>query len=152
MELMWCRFEADERILIGRLVAFSCLMSLMIGCGNPHGTVKVSGNVVVDGQPPPGPGTLSFTVVEPASGFPSRPAMAKFGNDGKYVVTSFDPGDGLVPGKYKVSVECYETPPNMEGKPVKSYIDAEYMNGETSGLELDIEPGSSPVVFDIVLD
>lgn len=125
----------------------------ILGCGgNPHGTVKVSGKVTVNGETPPGPGTISFTVATPASGFPSRPAMAKFDTSGEYTVTSFDPGDGLVPGHYKVAVECYETPPNMEGKPVKSYIPKKYMNGETSGFELEIEPGSKPVQFPIAIE
>lgn len=123
-----------------------------IGCGNPNGTVKVAGAVSVGGEQPPGEGTITFTPVEPASGFPKRPAMAKFGTDGQYVTTSYEPGDGLVPGSYKVAVECYETPPNMEGKPVKSFIDKKYMNGETSGFDLVVEPGGKPIQFDIALD
>lgn len=121
------------------------------GCGNPHGTVPVSGKVTVKGESPPGAGTISFTCVEAASGFPQRPAMAKFDTDGAYQVTSFSPGDGLIPGKYKLAIECYETPPNMDGKPVKSYIDAKYMNGETSGFELDVEPKARPIQFNINL-
>ena len=121
------------------------------GCGNPNGTVKVSGKVTVDGQTPPGAGTITFTVVEPADGFPNRPAMAKFDVDGEYTATSFEPGDGLVPGSYKIAVECYETPPNMDGKPVKSYIDDRYINGETSELELTVEPGAKAIDFDIKL-
>jgi len=129
-----------------------CLLLAVAGCGNEHGTVKVSGKVTVGGDPPPGPGTITFTVVEPASGFPNRPAMAKFEDDGDYAATSYDPGDGLLPGKYKVAVECYETPPNMDGKPVKSFIAKKYMNGETSGLEIDVEPKSSSIDFDIELE
>ena len=130
----------------------AALMCTLVGCGNPHGTVKVSGKVTVKGQAPPGPGTITFTVVEPASGFPNHPAMAKFGEDGRYTVTSYEPGDGLLPGKYKAAVECYETPPNMEGKPVKSHIAKKYMNGETSGFELNIEPKSKPVEFNLDLE
>ena len=128
------------------------LVVFTAGCGSPHGTVKVFGQVTVNGEKPPGSGTISFTSVEPAAGFPNRPAMAKFGTDGSYEATSFDPSDGLVPGKYKIAVECYETPPNMDGKPTKSYIDKKYMNGETSGFELNVEPGSKPIRFDIDLE
>jgi len=128
------------------------LVSCILGCGNPHGTVKVSGVVTVNEEAPPGAGTITFSVVEPATGFPNRPAMAKFDTDGRYTVTSYDPGDGLVPGSYKAAVECYETPPNMDGKPVKSHIDQRYMNGETSGFELIVEEGSKPIEFDIKLE
>lgn len=131
---------------------FLGILLFAMGCGNPNGTVRVAGSVSVGGQQPPGEGTITFTPVEPAAGFPKRPAMAKFGTDGEYVTTSYEPGDGLVPGSYKVAVECYETPPNMEGKPVKSFIDKKYMNGETSGFDLVVEPGAKPIEFDIALD
>ena len=90
-----------------QLRAFIAGLALLgiTGCGNPNGTVKVSGKVTVDGQTPPGAGTVTFTVVEPADGFPNRPAMAKFDVDGEYTATSFEPGDGLVPGSYKIAVE-----------------------------------------------
>jgi hypothetical protein len=77
--------------------------------------------------------------------------MAKFKADGAYVVTTYDPGDGLLPGTYSVAIECYETPPNMEGKPVKSFIDKKYMSPDTSGFELSVDPKSRPVVYDILL-
>ena len=78
--------------------------------------------------------------------------MAKFGTDGAYAATTYEPGDGLLPGKYKVAVECYETPPNMEGKPVKSRINKKYLNGETSGLAIEVEPNSKPMAFDITIE
>lgn len=131
---------------------FLAFLALTLGCGNPHGTVKVTGSVTVAGEHPPGPGTVTFSVVEPAEGFPNRPAMARFDVDGQYEVTSFQPGDGLVPGRYSVAIHCYETPPNMEGKPVKSFIHDKYMSPTTSGFELSVEPKSKPMVFDIDLE
>ena len=77
--------------------------------------------------------------------------MAKFEVDGAYRATTFDPGDGLLPGTYTVAVECYETPPNMEGKPIKSYIPEKYISPTTSGLQLTVEPKSKPVVFNLEL-
>lgn len=108
--------------------------------------------VTVAGEDPPGPGVVTFTVVKPAEGFPNRPAMAKFGEDGEYSATSFEPGDGLLPGEYAISIECYETPPNMEGKPVVSYISEKYMKPASSGFVLTLEPKSRPVVLDMDLD
>jgi hypothetical protein len=140
-----------RKTLIPFLVAAVGLLGI-IGCGSKHGTVPVSGTVTVNDQPPPGAGTVLFTVVEPAAGFPNRPAMAKFDESGEFSVTSYEPGDGLIPGSYKVAVECYETPPNMDGKPVKSYIDEKYMSGATSGFELTVEPGSKPIQFDVQLE
>ena len=123
----------------------------IVGCGNKHGTVPVSGTVTVNDQPPPGEGRVTFTVVEPAEGFPNRPAMAKFDESGEYSATTYDEGDGLLPGHYTIAVECYETPPNMDGKPVKSYIDEKYLTGQTSGFEITVEPGSKPIQLNLKL-
>jgi hypothetical protein len=126
---------------------------MILGCGsNMPQTVPVSGRVTFDGQPPPGPGTVYFLPKEAAEGFPSRPATGDFDKDGNYKVKTFDPADGLMPGKYIMHVECWETPPNMEGKPVKSYVPEKYQSVETSGLKLDITPdmGSQTVNLDVV--
>jgi hypothetical protein len=103
----------------------------------------------VNGQPPPGPGKVIFTPAEAAKGLKQRAGFGRFESDGRYAAQSFKPGDGLYPGKYLVGVECWETPPNMEGKPVKSHIDEKFINPEESGLELVVEPGSGSVDFDI---
>jgi hypothetical protein len=111
----------------------------------------VSGVVTVDGRDPPGMGKIMFTPTQPAAGFPRRPGIARFDVDGAYQVQSWDPGDGLVPGLYKVSVECWETPPNLEGKTVKSYIAKQHLSPSTSGLELTIEPDAGSVEYNIEL-
>src|SRR5207244_1962164 len=121
-----------------------CALLLLViadGCGNrlPQ-TVQVSGRVTFDGQAPPGPGTVYFLPQEAAKGFPSRPATGDFDRAGYFKAKTFEPDDGLMPGKYTMHVECYETPPNMEGKPVKSYVPSKYQSAATSGFELEITP------------
>jgi hypothetical protein len=122
---------------------------ILLGCGTEHGTIPVSGFVRVKGAPPPGEGKVIFTPVEAAGGFTQRAGFARFGSDGRYAAQSFKPGDGLFPGRYLVAVECWETPPNMEGKPVKSHIDPKYTDPHKSGLELVVEPDAGSVDFDI---
>ncbi|MDX1943842.1 MAG: hypothetical protein SFU86_00430 [Pirellulaceae bacterium] len=114
---------------------------LLAGCGDdlPR-RVPVSGQVLFDGGPCPGRGTVYFLPLEGAEGFPLRPATAEFGVDGKFRVATFDAGDGLLPGKYQMHVECYETPPNMDGKPVKSHVPPQYQSAQTSGFALEITP------------
>ncbi|HZN36316.1 MAG TPA: hypothetical protein VFB80_20950, partial [Pirellulaceae bacterium] len=94
--------------------------------------------VTFDGQAPPGPGSIYFLPQEAAEGFPSRPATGDFDKDGNYKVKTFDPGDGLMPGKYTMHVECWQTPPNMEGKPVKSFVPAKYQSAASSGFSVEI--------------
>ena len=59
--------------------------------------------------------------VKAAEGYQSRPGFANFAADGSYTART-GTSDGLVPGEYQVSVECWKAPPNMEGKPVISYL------------------------------
>jgi hypothetical protein len=145
------RNRSGTRLVGGRrFVGTVLVIAAALGChGNPHGTIAVQGVVTIDGQPPPAAGRVVFTPVEPAAGFPHRPGIGPFGSDGVYRVQSFEPGDGLVPGTYKASVECWKTPPNMEGRKVESYVAGKYESGATSGLELSVPAKSKPITFDV---
>ena len=130
-----------------------CCCSAAPGCGpsRPE-TVRVSGVVTIDGKAPAGPGLLYFHPIEAAKGFPTRPGNGAFDTTGRYTVKSFVEGDGLMPGRYQVSVECWESPPDMAGPPAKSRIAARYQSARSSGVEeVLIEPGSSPreINFDL---
>ena len=65
---------------------------------------------------------------------------------------TYEPGDGLMPGSYTVYIECWETAPNMEGKPVKSFVPKKFQSGETSGFELEVtaKDSSLQMNFDVV--
>ena len=66
---------------------------------------------------------LFFAPSEPAEGFPRRPGTADFNEDGEFEASSFKTGDGLLPGKYVVNVECWEVPPSMgAGPPAKTAV------------------------------
>lgn len=124
------------------LTAF-CLLFLA-GCGKSGPElVPVHGRVTYGGGQWPTAGILYFTPDKPAAGLPARPARAEFGPDGSYSATSFEKGDGLIPGHYLISVECWKEPPQMGSpKPPVSYVPDKFQSGQTSGLELTIEPGS----------
>lgn len=125
----------------------------LTGCWNnlPQ-TIRVSGRVTFDGRPPPAIGTVYFLPIEAGEGFPSRPATGDFGPDGLFRATTFEPGDGLMPGKYLMAIECWESPPNMSGNPVKSYVPTKYQSPQASGFKLDITPTTKPqqVTLDVV--
>lgn len=74
--------------------------------------VPVSGKVTIAGTAPTKGGIITFTVIEPAEGYARRPGTAKFADDGSYVATSFEEGDGLVPGTYNAVIKYYEQSPN----------------------------------------
>ena len=134
-----------------RLLAASAALTLAAGgCGGGRPQpVPVSGKVTVAGKAPPAGGAVWFTPEEAASGFPMRPGIGDFAADGAYQAKTFAPGDGLLPGRYKLRIDCWKTPPNMEGKPKQSYLPAKYLNPQQSGLELNVQPGADPITFDI---
>ncbi|MDY0169213.1 MAG: hypothetical protein RBS80_21905 [Thermoguttaceae bacterium] len=132
---------------------FAVMFLTIAGCGprRPE-TVAVQGRVLFDGQPPPKEGMVYFAPLEPAEGFPRRPGRAEFDAQGKFRATTFDGGDGLIPGRYRVGIDCWEILPQADGPPAKSLVPAAYREPATSGLELVVEPGarSMTVEFDVV--
>ena len=141
------------RCTIGGLLLAALLVPLA-GCG-PAGpeVVQIRGKVTYGGGEWPTSGVLYFTPAEAAPGLPLRPASAKFDTDGSFLVTSFDDGDGLVPGKYQVGVECWENPPSMMAGsgPVVSYVPHAFQSSKSSGLEVTVNPGDRlvEVTFDV---
>ena len=127
-------------------LALTCLFAAMVamsGCGprRPE-TVAVRGRVLFDGQAPPREGMVYFAPLEPAEGFPRRPGRAEFDAQGDFRATTFDAGDGLIPGHYRVGIDCWETLPRAEGPRAVSLVPAAYREPGTSGLELVVEPGA----------
>jgi len=129
--------------------AFS-LTLLLVLCGCDSGTkcIPVSGKVTFDGGKPPGPGTIYFNTDSKDGGSP-RPGLADFDAEGNYSAKTFSPGDGLLPGKYVLRVDCWKTPPNMDGKPIVSFIPNKYQDAAKSGLTLTVEQNSKPITFDV---
>jgi hypothetical protein len=120
------------------------------GCGSDRPqTIPVGGTITFDGGPPPAPGTLYLTTNDPAEGFPIRPATAEFDADGRFAAKTWDSGDGMMPGRYKITVECWEVPPTMGGPPSKSYVPPKYESTATSPLEIALEPGDDEQVLQL---
>ena len=109
-----------------------------LGCGNSDRpkTVPVSGSVTFEGEPPEYPGALFFAPLEAAEGYPRRGGRALFGTDGRFEATSFEEGDGLVPGTYRVRVESWKEPPSM-GRPGVSYVPKGFESDELVVSEQD---------------
>ncbi|MCA9270891.1 MAG: hypothetical protein KDA41_20565 [Planctomycetales bacterium] len=129
----------------------ACALALA-GCGGRAvKLVPVSGTVTLDGAAMPDGGSLFFSCVEAAPGADVRPGSADFAADGRFAVQTFEPGDGLTPGRYRVVVHCWEVSPNEEGSTAKSFIPAKYGSADSSGLELNVDAGAGPITFDIAL-
>jgi hypothetical protein len=121
------------------------------GCGRsgPE-VVPIDGTITFGGGPWPKPGVVNFVVDTPAPGLPNRPAMALFDTDGRMTVTTYKKGDGLIPGTYKIGVECWEVRPEMMSPGIeKSYVPEKYGRPSTSGLTVAVEPGQRVVKLNL---
>jgi hypothetical protein len=103
------------------------------GCGGDSGelpTVRVSGTLTVDGKPV-SKGTVHF---HPAQGRPATGIV----QDGKFTLSTYKDGDGVVAGKNRVAVEVVEEVPMKDGDTTsKSLIPAKFMN---PGIQLEVRP------------
>jgi len=106
------------------------------GCSRRPTPVPVQGRITYGGSDWPRGGRLYF-VAEPTAGALTKPGLADFDIDGHFVVTTFQPGDGLLPGEYRVNVECWEVPPSMDSvQRPKSYLPEQFRSGATSGFKI----------------
>lgn len=126
----------SARIVVSLVLALAVLV-LGCGAGGPK-LVPVRGKVTLGGGPWPKPGALNFV----PAGTGGRPGTADFDTEGNFTATSFNPGDGLMPGKYKVSVTCWAVPMDMRNPAAgKSAVPGKYMSADTSGFEITVESG-----------
>lgn len=139
--------------LPSRVPAAVCclLLTSAAGCGRSGlEVVPVEGTITYGGGPWPKPGFLHFSA--DSSGFDqaNHPAVGQFGTDGRLTVTTFRDGDGLLPGKYRISVVSYESPPSTtELTFPKNYVPARFQSAATSGLTVTVEPGQRSVTLNL---
>jgi hypothetical protein len=132
------------------LSVFSLWMPFLGGCdsrGLPM--VPVRGKITYGKGDWPKPGVIYFTGKDVAKGVPLRPAVGHFDVHGNIKVNSFEEGDGLVAGRYKLGIECWEIPPGVNGSPGKSYVPKKYQSASTSGLEVTADSSAGTVQLDI---
>ena len=166
--VLWCdAMEQNPMKYLAWLLLFVGVLGCGIfGCGKGYPeTVEVFGHVTYDGKP--------ISIVKnceceinfwPESG---RPARGEFAPDGSYRLTSFESGDGAVPGEYRVTIKAVKVhfpggsaPPTegaaaaadpvAAGRPwLERLIPQRYEGIETSGLTATVEPGKNEINFDL---
>jgi hypothetical protein len=124
------------------------------GCGGGPSdapeTVAAKGTVTVDGTPM---GKLSVAFI-PANG---KLATGETDDQGNFTLTTNQPGDGAVVGRYSVAISRIEEPteamPGMEGykKPEPPPFANMYTDAKTSGLTatVDKDPSKNNFKFDL---
>lgn len=127
------------------LLTFAILFLAIAGCGQggPFKYVKVSGRVTFEDGEPLSRGQLVFDPqAEPVGDAHPRVGIVAVNEDGTFGnPTSHKPGDGVVPGKHKLTIQ-YAT-----DEAGNSLVPREYTSVATTPLEVDT--ADSP--FEIVI-
>lgn len=129
--------------MIHRIFTLAVLGLIAFGCGRdlPE-LVPVSGRVQFAGGPPPATGVIHFLPLERSGNLTRRPGMGSFGTDGRFEVESFNGVKGLVPGRYRVRIECLSHQP---APAPGEYEKASYVPSDYQPPELIIEPNQRRV-------
>lgn len=120
----------------------------MIGCGSQPETFVVTGQVVLnDGTP------LQFGTIETLSVEKRVNARGTIQPDGTFSLTTFNEGDGAVPGEHRVVIIQTTSTPFAASSAVGMRhshgheIAAKYRNFSTSGLSFTVVPDSTNEVL-----
>lgn len=121
------------------------------GCGPSRpATVRVEGTVTLDGQPVEG-AAVQFI---PASG---SPAHGLTDAAGRFTLTTFDDGDGAMPGQHRITVQKnkvtgaaadehgLETGVPTSPPAIEWLIPEKYSQPDTSGLTAEVQRGLPPI-------
>ncbi len=130
----------------------------VVGCGKGRPkTVPVTGTVTFDGKPVEGASVAFY----PAEG--GRPATGTTDAQGKFTLTTFESGDGALPGSYNVTVmkvsggeatadedsDTEETLMGDMGSEGESLLPPKYANVKSSGLTVEVKAGMEPVTLQL---
>jgi hypothetical protein len=122
------------------ITLFSLLGIVVAGCSGPKGPelTRITGVVTFEGKPV-GPGTVAFLPSDPTG----SPASGTIEKNGTFKMSMFNPGDGALPGSYKVAVTVIKEPVHGDEKgnlfPATFLSPERYMNPETSGFTITVE-------------
>ena len=124
------------------VVGLAFWTTLLAGCGDGRPERhKVSGQVLIDGQPL----TFGTVLIVPKD---ERRSVGELGPDGRFTLSSYEDegSDGCVPGTHQVAVVAVEplTPSTQRWHAPKKYIDA-----ETSGLTCEITGPTDSLVINL---
>lgn len=131
-----CRKQNEKRGLWSGAAALILVLPELLGCSSDYPeTVRVSGAIIYDGTAVEG-ARVNFL---PARG---RPATAGTDAEGKYILTTFESGDGALPGSHTVTVTKIG-PVNLNDPYFRpeELLPLRYASADTSPLKVEVKSG-----------
>ena len=145
-----------HRLGVGLIGAGLCAIALS-GCSkdSPR-TIAVQGTVRLNGKPLPG-GVITFQPVTVAANLPHRLAQGSIGADGTYSLSTFEPGDGALPGEYVVMIRGIQPIAPVDefsrstSETIPLAIPAIYSDAQRTPLKATVDAGGSSQKIDLEL-
>ena len=131
---------------VKRLGVVLLLAGAVLGCGKGRPHVPVTGTLkFTDGSVPKGfECAITF---QPAAGGPgTKGASSTIGDDGAFSLRTVTPGDGALPGEYKVTVHVLDS--YQDGK---SLVAEKFTKASTTPLQATVTAGGKNH-FDFVVE
>ncbi len=132
-----------------RIVLVACLALVPLACGEPSEKraplFPASGKVTFEGKPLPG----AFVLLRKAAPDPDVPSPnAITGEDGSFVLTTYENQDGAPAGDYVVTISTAPRPVEKrvslkKAEPHVDLLKGKYADPKSSGLRATIKPGSN---------
>jgi hypothetical protein len=121
-----------------RYIGLILLAACLAGCGDRGPvTKKVQGTITFSGGLPPATGKITLAPVEVTEPFPRRPARGEFDEKGNFTLTTFDAGDGIIPGRYSVNIQCWREKPTLETRLSANYVPPNFEHEVTIAADAD---------------
>lgn len=130
-----------SRTRFGWLLAIASLW-LSLGCQQSDRRVPVAGRVLIDGQPL----AHGDVIVAPHG---QRPAFGKLDAEGRFVLTTNEPGDGTVIGTHSVAIRASEF---IDPFHKQWYAPKKYSELASSGLALTVGGPTDSAVIELTWD
>lgn len=128
------------------LWVFSCVCCCglsLSGCsdGRPQ-LVRVSGQVLIDGQPLT-TGAVQFVPTG------ARQSVGRLDSEGRFTLTCYESGDGAVVGTHRVAVRANQM---INERTVRWHAPKKYASHKTSGIVEEITEPTDSLVIDLTWD
>jgi hypothetical protein len=113
---------------------------LALACGCNSGRQTVTGKVLYDDGTPVTAGTV---IAEATIDGKIVGIQGNIESDGTYRMGGASPGDGALPGTYRVMIVAPALSDFEKGQGKKPALGGKYANFESSGITLDVKPGKN---------
>jgi hypothetical protein len=136
-----------------RWVCGFCLLfasSALVGCGKSDGKLSVTGSVKFpDGSIPKGQASGYVEFAPTDGGTTARGANGVIDKEtGEFVLTTMQPGDGIAPGEYTVTLRVNANyPPRPDGS--SSVVPLEYTNASSTPLSAKVDAEHTRFDFEV---